>query len=201
MDGKLVPFQNAFPKFYQEELSRAVRIPLDDPIPDELGEILEMVAEHPEVYLNTGHVSGPEAMRILDLAERFGIKKVLIAHPARGQLTIEQQKEAARRGAFLEGCAVDFGSPWIPHTHYYVEEEYMDMSAYAYGKAIPWMQTIRDIGPEYFVLATDYGVRTLPTFVEGMRMMISMLLYFGFSVEEVRMMTSSNPARMIGLDE
>lgn len=201
VDGKLVPFKDVYPKFAKEELSRAVRIPLEDPIPDELGEILEMVAEHPEVYLNTGHVSGPETMRILDLAERFGIKKVLIAHPARAQLTVEQQKEAAHRGAFLEGCAVDFGSPWLPHTHYYVEEEYMDMGAYIYGKAIPWMQTIREVGPEHFVLATDYGVRTLPSFVEGMRMMISMLLYFGFSVEEVRMMTADNPARMIGLDD
>lgn len=201
IDGKLVPFKDIFPKFHEEELARAVRIPLEDPIPDELAEILEMVAEHPEVYLNTGHVSGPETMRLLDLAERFGIKKVLIAHPARAQLSVEQQKEAARRGAFLEGCAVDFGSPWLPHTHYYVEKEYMDMSAYIYGQAIPWMQTIREVGPENFVLATDYGVRTLPTFVEGMRMMISMLLYFGFSVEEIRMMTASNPARMIGLEE
>ena len=30
--------------------------------------------------------------------------------------------------------------------------------------------------------------------------MISMLLFFGFSIEEVRQMTADNPARMIGLD-
>lgn len=198
-DGQLVPFKDAYPKFLKEELSRAIRIPLEDPIPDELGEILEMVAEYPEVYLNTGHVSGPEVMRILDLAERFGIKKVLVAHPARHQLSLEQQKEAARRGAFLEGCAVDFGSPWVPHTHYYVEAEYMDLSSYLNGRAIPWMQTIKEVGPEHFVLATDYGVRTLPSPIEGMRMMISMLLYFGFSIEEVQMMTATNPARLIGL--
>ncbi len=200
VDGKLVPFKDVYPKFYQEELSRATRIPLQDPIPDELGEILEMVAAHPEVYLNTGHVSGPEAMRILDLAERFGIKKVLIAHPARAELTVEQQKEAARRGAFLEGCAVDFGGPWIPLTHYYVEKEYMDLTCYLRGAAIPWMQTIREVGPAHFVLATDYGVRALPTFVEGMRTIIAMLLTFGFSVKEVRQMTATNPARMIGLE-
>ena len=34
-----------------------------------------MIAAKPEVYLNTGHVSGPEVMRILDLAERFGIRQ------------------------------------------------------------------------------------------------------------------------------
>jgi hypothetical protein len=30
--------------------------------------------------------------------------------------------------------------------------------------------------------------------------MISMMLYFGFSVEEVQMVTATNPARLIGLD-
>jgi hypothetical protein len=200
IDGKLVPFKDAYPDFARKELMRAIRIPLADTVPVELDEILSMIAEHPEVYLNTGHVSGPEVMRILDLAARYGIQKVLIAHPARQQLTLEQQKEAARRGAFLEGCAVDFGSPSIPHTHYYVERELMHMSSYVNGRAIPWMQGIRDVGPEHFVLATDYGVRALPNPIEGMRMMISMLLYFGFSVEEVRMMTATNPARMIGIE-
>src|SRR5687768_291623 len=36
MDGKLVPFKDAFPEFAQKELARAIRIPLEDPIPDEL---------------------------------------------------------------------------------------------------------------------------------------------------------------------
>jgi hypothetical protein len=200
LDGELTPFKEVYRNFAMQELNRSIRIPLEDPIPTELVEILEMVAEHPEVYLNTGHVSGPEVLRILDLAERYGIKKVLVAHPARQQLSIEQQKAAAQRGAFLEACAVDFGSPWVPHTHYYVEKEYMDLSAYVYGKAIPWMEGIKAVGPEQFVLATDYGVRSLPTPVEGMRMMISILLYFGFSVEEIRTMTAHNPARLIGLD-
>ena len=63
-----------------------------------------------------------------------------------------------------------------------------------------WLRGIRDVGPEQFVLATDYGVRVLPSSIEGMRMMMSMLLCFGFSVEEVQTMTAINPARMIGLD-
>ena len=75
IDGKLVPFKDAYPRFAEEELSRAVRIPLEDQLPDDLVEILEIIAQHPKVYLNTGHVSAPEVMRILDLAERFGIKK------------------------------------------------------------------------------------------------------------------------------
>lgn len=202
IDNQLVPFKDVFPKFANEELSRAVQIPLDDPIPGPLAEILEMVAGHPEVYLNTGHVSGPEVMRILELAERFGIKKVLIAHAARGHLSVEQQKEAAQRGAFLEGCLVDWLYPDVPRTHYYVEREYMDQGS-EFGRRVSppqWMKGIREVGPQYFVLATDYGVRAAPSAVQGMRTLITTLLDYEFTPAEIRIMTATNPARLIGLD-
>jgi len=201
IDGKLVPFKDVIPGFAEKELSRAVRIPLEGPVPDALKEILDMVAERPEVYLNTGHVSGPEVLRIVELAQAAGIRKILVAHPARRLLTVEEQKSLAAKGVFLEACAVDYGAPSMPHTHYYVERELMDMGSLVHGRAMSWMQGIRDVGPDNFVLATDYGVRVLPSPIEGMRMMISMLLYFGFSVEEIQTMTSINPARLIGLDE
>ncbi|QQA44700.1 DUF6282 family protein [Pelagovum pacificum] len=201
VDGKLVPFKDAVPGFSEKELARAIRIPLEGEPPDALKEILDMVAERPEVYLNTGHVSGEEALRIVELAQAAGVAKILVAHPARALLSIEDQKSLAAKGVFLEACAVDFGGPAMPHTHYYVERELMDMHSVVHGKAMRWMQGIRDVGPEQFVLATDYGVRVLPSPVEGMRMMISMLLYFGFSVEEIRTMTATNPARLIGLDD
>jgi hypothetical protein len=203
VDGKLAPFKDVYPKFAKEELSRAVRIPLEDPIPDELSEILEMIAEHPEVYLNTGHVSTEEVLRILDLAEQFGIQKVLIAHPARGRLTVEQQKEAARRGAFLEGCLVDWLYPDVPRTHYYVEKEYMHRGSEIGGSrttAPQWMKVIREVGPEHFVLATDYGVRAASTAVQGMRTLITTLLDYEFTPDEIRTMTATNPARLIGID-
>jgi len=203
IDGQLVPFKDAYPEFVKEELSRAVRIPTEGPISDELAEILQMVADHPDVYLNTGHVSGEEVMRILDLAEEFKIQKVLIAHPARQQLSIEQQKDAARRGFFLEGCLVDWLYPHAPRTHYYVEKKYMDRSGDVPRLRNPvskWMGDLREIGPEYFVLGTDYGIRAAPSAVQGMRTMITTLLDFEFTPDEIRTMTAHNPARLIGLD-
>ena len=76
-----------YPGVHRARTSVATRIPLEDPVPHLLRKSSQMIAAKPEVYLNTGHVSGPEVMRILDLAERFKIRKVLIAHPARLQLT------------------------------------------------------------------------------------------------------------------
>lgn len=204
IDGKLVPFMDAFPKFKAEEIPRAIRIPLEDPVPPELDEILAMVAEKPEVYLNTGHVSVEEAFRVLDLAERYHIKKVLIPHPVRSAMTVEQQKQAAARGAWLEAVIGDWFYPDVPRTHYYVEREYMDLGSelgYTVRNAVGWMKTIREVGCEHFVLATDYGVRAAPTPSEGMRIMITTMLDYEFTPEEIRLMTATNPAKLIGMDD
>lgn len=203
IDGQLVPFKDAFPKFAENELSRSTRIELTDPVPPELDEILSMIAEYPKVYLNTGHVSIEEAFRLLELAKRYGIKKVLIPHPVRGKMTIEQQREAVRQGAMLEGVIADWLYPDVPRTHYYVEKEYMDLGAelgYSVRNAVSWMKTIREVGPEHFVLATDYGIRAASP-VQGMRTMIATLLDYQFTPEQIRVMIADNPAKLIGLED
>jgi hypothetical protein len=204
IDGEAIPFKDIYPKFVEEELSRAIRIPLNDPLPPEYEEVFELLADHPNICLNTGHVSSEEVMRILDLAERYGIRNVLIAHVARLGLTLDQQKEAAKRGALLEGALIDWMYPHYPRTHYYIEREYMDEiysdAANWGGGLAQWAKTIRDIGPEYFVLGTDYGIRAASPSVEGMRTMISSLLDMEFTPEEIRVMTGKNPAKMLGLE-
>lgn len=203
VDGKLVPIMDVYPKFKAEEISRAVAIPLEDPVPPELDEILSMIAEKPEVYLNTGHVSVEEAFRIIDLAERYGIKKVQIAHPTRALMTIEQQKEAAARGVWLEAALVDWFGPNTPKTHYYVEREYMDMGSllpYEAMTAPRWLEPIMEVGPEHFVIGTDYGVRAAPTPSEGMRILITTMLDCEIPVKAIRQMTAENPAKLIGIE-
>lgn len=206
VDGKPVRFKDLYPKFAEEELSRAIRIPLEDPIPRELDEILRLVAEHPDVYLNTGHVSPEEAVRIVELAERYGIKRVLVAHPARARLSVETQKDLARRGVFLEGAVSDwFFHRGLPRTNYYIEREYADEIAGIandpkFSGIRPWVQQIREIGIEQFVLATDYGIRSAPAPVEGMRLLVSSLLDYEFGTEEIQRMVHVNPARLLGLE-
>jgi hypothetical protein len=204
VDGKPVFLKDLFPKFADQELSRAIRIPLQDPISPELEETLQLIAEHPDVYLNTGHVSGAEAMRLVELAERFGIQKILVAHPARRRLTMDEMQEIASRGVFLEAVFAECAYPGgVPRTHYYAEREYMhdipgDPSK-SYGLR-ELGQEIRAIGMESYVLATDYGVRAAAPPVEGMRQFIASLLDMEFTPDEIRAMTSINPARLLGLE-
>ena len=203
VDGKLVPLKDQYPKFRDEELSRAVRIELQDPVPPELDEILSMVAEHKEVYLNVGHVSVEEALRLVELAERYGSEKVLICHPVRARMTVEQQIQLASKGIFLEGCAVDFTYPPAPRTHYYVEKEYRDMSdalPFMHKGAYSFFEVLKAVGPDQIVLGTDYGIRSAPSAVQGMRTMISSLLDFEFTTEDIIKMVSKNPARLIGIE-
>jgi hypothetical protein len=202
IEGERVPLHEAFPKFAKDELSRAIRIPTEGPIGDELAEILELISEHPEVYLNTGHVSHDEVFRVVELAEEYGITKVLVAHPARGQLSTAEQKTLAARGVFLEGCHVDILATSVPLTHYYVEKEYIDRSGElprTRRPTVEYINELREVGPANIVLGTDYGVRNLPTAVQGMRTWIALLLDYGFTVAEIRQMTAHNPARLIGL--
>lgn len=204
VDGEPVLLKDLYPKFAEQELARAIRIPTDGPASPELKGILEIIADHPDMYLNTGHVSGAEALRLVDLAHEFGIKKVLVAHPARRRLTLEEKKEIVNRGVFLEAVFAECVYPGgIPRTHYYVEPEYMHNIPSDPNMRFTLRdmgQEIRDLGPEHFILATDYGVRAAAPPLEGMRQLIASLLDMEFSVEDIRAMTSENPARLLGID-
>jgi hypothetical protein len=202
VDGAEVPWTDLYPDFVHEEMSRAIEVPLQDPISPEMEEILQIVAGKPDVYLTTGHTSGLEAMRVVELAERFGIKKVHISHIARLDMTVEQQRDAARRGAFLEGCVFDWLSTQTSKPNYYPEERFLNNAATRRPKPpfVPYAEIIRAVGVEQFVLATDYGLRVNPAPVEGMRILVSALLDVDFTPDEVRTMVSTNPKRLLDLD-
>ncbi len=124
VQGKFVPLSDLYPKFKTEELDRCIRIPEGQPGP-ELEEILALIAARPDAYLNTGHVSVTEAIRLIELAEQYSIKKVLVASSVTKIATMDQLKWMASKSAFIEYtlAAYTHTTP-IPKTHYYVEREY-----------------------------------------------------------------------------
>lgn len=203
IDGRPVPFIESHPKFAAEELPRAIRIPEGAPTP-ELDEILDLIAARPEVTLITGHLSAEEAERLCELALERGIARILLSHPVRARMSLARQKALAARGVVLEGCCSD----WMFHkglrrTNYYTEPELADeiagiASEKGFDGFVEWARQIRDVGIEHFVLATDYGIRSAPAPVEGMRMLVSSLLDMSFGVEEIGQMIQGTPARLFG---
>lgn len=206
VDGKPVYFKDRYPKFAKDELSRAIRIPLEGQIGDDLAEILQLIADHPHVHLNTGHISAEEAIRLVDLALEFGIRKIVVAHPCRVRLSTEQQKGMAKKGVMLEGCVSDWMfHRGLPRSNYYVEPEWADQIAgiasapEAFSGIVPWARQIREIGIEHFVVGTDYGIRSGPTPAEGMRILVSSLLDLEFTPEEIHTLVKTNPEQLLDM--
>lgn len=204
VDGQFVPLSELYPKFKREELDRCIRIPVDEEPGPELDEILGMIADHPHVYLDTGHVSVPEAMRLVALKEKYGYQKVIVSSSVTKIATTEELQAMAAQGAFIE---YTFGAytaaTLIPLTHYYVEKEYRSidegMSEAARGGLPAVARQIRAIGPEHCIMATDFGRYGLSTPVEGLRQFITCMLDLGLTPAQIRTMVKSNPERLLGL--
>jgi len=206
IDGQFKSLGEIYPKFREQELNRAIRIPVDGQPSPELDEILTVVAEQPGVFLRSGHVSNEEALRLIDLAAEYGIENVVIASGVTKNMPIDQQKLAASKGAFIEHTLAAFTHTTpIPKTHYYVEKEYVSIDEgmqEAPGMGVRTVaEQIREVGAQHCIMCTDLGVYTLPPPVEGFREFIACMLDLGITSDEIRTMTAINPARILGLGE
>ena len=97
-----------------------------------------------------------------------------------GDLSVEDQKALADKGALLERCFT------TPHT----------------GKVTweTWIENIRATGPESSVLSTDLGQVFNPPVEDGMALMVDRLLDAGFTEEEVYVMAVVNTRIVAGAE-
>jgi hypothetical protein len=206
VDGKFTPLSKLYPKFREEELTRSIRIPVEkDPDPA-LDEILTLLAANPHIYLDTGHVSAAEAMRLVDLKDRYGYKKIVVSSSVAKVSTFDQLRQMANKGAFIE---YTFGAytaaNMIPLTHYYVEKEYTSIDEGLSGGpegGIGFVaRAIRELGAQHCILSTDFGRYALSTPVEGLRQFIACMLDLGIAPADVRTMVKTNPERLLGLSD
>jgi len=139
---------------------------------------LELIAKH-NMVLATGHLGRGEIFALVKAARAMGVKKIVVTHaefPSQN-LSVQEQVELAAEGAFIEHCFTTM------HT----------------GKA-PWdavLAAIRQVGPERCILSTDLGQTINPPVAEGFAMFAQRLLDAGFTVEDVRRMTVTNPAALV----
>ncbi len=204
VDGKFIPLSELYPKFKEEELDRCIRIPLDEAPGSELDEILRLIAANPQIYMITGHVSAEEAVRLVDLAGEYGIEKVVVSSAVTKISDMSQLKYMADRGAFIEYTLAAYThTTSIPKTHYYVEREYASidegMGEGPGGGVKLVAEQISELGAERCIIATDFGVYTLPEPVEGLREFIACLLDLGIPADDIRKLARENPERVLGL--
>jgi hypothetical protein len=145
--------------------------------------ILEIIREN-NMVLGTGHISIPEIYAITAEGIRRGVK-VTITHPLNSHfgsvLTLEQQKELGKMGAYIEQCFVScmpvLGgmSPKILVDH------------------------IKGVGEEHCILSTDFGQALHPAPPEGFRMMVANMIQFGLSEKEIEILVKVNPSKLLNL--
>ena len=203
IDGEFKPFHTFDEKFKREELGRSIKIPVDEAPTPEIVEILEMVAAHPDVYLITGHVSAPEAVRLVELGHKYGIKKMVVSSTIFKIATMDQLAHMAELGAYIEYTLAAYGaSSGTRKTDYYAEIKYASDSI---PSNLPKTSVktvakhINELGAENCIIATDFGVYTLPPPVEGLREFIALLLDLGLTDEQIKTVVQENPAKLLGL--
>ena len=204
VDGEFTPLMDLYPDFKREEVDRAIRIPVEGPIGRDLEEILQLISDNSHVFLNTGHVSADEAIRLVDLSHEYGIKNVLVATAVTQIASTEQLQYMAGKGAFIEYTLGAYShTTSIPKTHYYLELEYAadEETGEVSGSLRKAAEQIQEVGADHCIIATDFGGYTLPDPVEGLREFIASLLDLGIPADDVRKLAKSNPEKLLGLNQ
>lgn len=134
--------------------------------------------------LATGHVSAEEALLIVKEARRQGIDQIIVTH-AIGHpinMTLEQMREAARMGAFIE-----FVGAFIVGSHAeFTLPEYLD--------------AIRYVGVDHVILSSDSGQLNRPFPDDMIALVAGQLKAGGMSSDELRKIMVENPRRLLGLN-
>jgi hypothetical protein len=158
---------------------------------DERGELLPVVEKILHIMngtgcvLGTGHLSQEETFALVERTGAVSDLKLLVTHPEWGPtyFSVDEQKRLAN------AANVSFERCFVSTTHRcgFVPFETIE-------------RAIADTGVERTVISTDLGQPDTPPPVEGLRQYAERLRSSGFSVDDVRRMMQTNPARLLGID-
>lgn len=149
----------------------------------EVREVLDLIAKH-DLVLATGHSAPAESLLLLAEARQRGVSRMVVTHAmlAPVNMTLDQMRQAARLGAFLEFV----GNALIG------AQRSSSFSAYA--------QAIRDVGVDHCILSSDFGQAGNPLHPDGLATVFAGLQAAGLSASDIDRIAKRNPARLLGLD-
>ena len=169
-------------------IESCIAIPARGALLDPLPAILDHIAAA-DVVLNTGHISGPEAVRLVEMARRRGVRRILVpaSHYSKDEVSALTDLDAM----------VEFSFFFVSHatqaglTHVDAERHTVP------PVPLPVMvELIRAATPERSLVNSDGGVFLLPPPVEALREFLLLLESAGFSRDELRIMSHTNPGRL-----
>lgn len=146
----------------------------------EMKEILAII-KNDNLVLATSHISIQEAIAVANTALEMGIKTI-ITHPFAklygDSITLEQAKDLIKKGAFIEFC---FNACMPP-----MRLSPLDIVNY-----------VKILGAVHCLLTTDFGQLQNPPPTEGFRMMLSQMIRFGISENELETIVKTNPHKLL----
>lgn len=163
------------------------KIPLerDGELTTEVKRVIEII-ERDRLVLETGHTNPATGLKVIRAARAAGVRSIIVTHAIKPpiNMSIEQMKEAASLGAFIE---FDYGgtlpSPIV------VGQRVLSIDEYA--------RAIRAVGPQHCILTSDLGQAGNPIHTDGFRLLAEALMKRGFSVTEIDLMMKKNPAQLL----
>jgi len=150
----------------------------------EIGPILEVIARN-NLILATGHLSPAEGIALIREAKKAGVTKIVVTHPVASfvNYSLTQMREA-----------LDAGASYLEHVFNDCTPQVADpLPASALGDAI------KAIGTGHCIMSTDSGQVVNPPPAKVMTRYIQEMLDYGFSEQEIRKMTTANPAQILGI--
>ena len=162
-----------------------IRMTDDRGVPtQELRRIFTLIKEY-DAVLATGHISPEEIWCVVDSARNIGVQKIVITHPEYWvvDMSLEDQKElVSDYDVILERC---FMQPlqngcWVSNAERNLE-------------------AIRELGADSTILSTDCGNPATPPWEESARQYLQFMADHNVNSEELRSMTKTTPARLLGL--
>lgn len=174
-----------------EYVAQCLAIPDSGPLPGPLPEIFDLVAEA-DVVLNTGHVNGPEALRVVEAARARGVSRILV--PA-SHYDVQTVAELSAMGAHVE-----FSFFFVSHATQTGLTHVDDARNTVPPVLAPEMTALIAAAPaDKVVISGDCGVFLLPPPVEGLRELLLLLESCGVPRENLRRMVTHNTGQLFRL--
>ncbi len=169
-------------------VATCLAIPESGPLPGPLPEIFDLIAAA-DVVLNTGHVSGPEALRVVESARKHGVSRILVPASHYDAATV---KDLAAMGAHVE-----FSFFFVSHATQ-TGLTHVDSARNTVPPVLaPQMAALIAAAPvDKVVISGDCGVFLLPPPVEGLRELLLLLESCGIPREDLRRMVTQNTSRL-----
>ncbi len=144
--------------------------------------VIGLIKKH-DLILGSGNLSAEETLMVFREGHRQGLTRMIATHgmAAPTFLTIEQAKEAARLGAFIEIVGGNLAGPD------------------AQAKIDRFAEQIRGVGPASVIMASDLGQKANALPAEGFAVFIDAMRKKGFTEQELDVMTRKNPETLLGL--